>query len=136
MVLHEFGHALTARRYKVVTQHITLLPIGGIASMERIPDDPKQELNIAIAGPMVNVVIAGLLYLWMNASNINITEEDILNNNLPPIAPNGRAWANVYVFADNDIARNRRLRVHKGSFVHYRNKAFEGVNHTFSIITA
>jgi Zn-dependent protease/predicted transcriptional regulator len=63
VVAHEFGHILTARAFGVKTPDVTLLPIGGIASMERIPEEPRQELLIAIAGPLVNVAIAAVLIL-------------------------------------------------------------------------
>ncbi|MGJ3262860.1 MAG: site-2 protease family protein [Salinarimonas sp.] len=86
VLAHEFGHILAARRYGIRTPSVILSPIGGIASLERIPEDPRQELIVAVAGPAVNVVIAVVLFLILGATLDTTNFMEIENPGLSLVA--------------------------------------------------
>lgn len=77
VVLHELGHALTARIFGIKTQSITLLPIGGIAAIEKVPEDPREEILIALAGPAVSLGIALLLWILLTVTGSLVSVEDM-----------------------------------------------------------
>ncbi len=79
VVAHEFGHIFTARAFGVATPDVTLLPIGGVARLERIPETPSEEFLIAIAGPLVNVAIAVVLLIAV-PTNLNVAHFASLEN--------------------------------------------------------
>jgi len=101
VLLHEFGHVFAARRYGIKTPDITLLPIGGVAQLERIPEKPSEELVVALAGPAVNVVIAAVLALVLGGlPHVGVG----LNVENPGVSLLGRlAWVNVTLVLFNLI---------------------------------
>jgi Zn-dependent protease/predicted transcriptional regulator len=72
VVMHEFGHALAAQKYGIGTKDIVLYPIGGVARLEKLPEDPKQELWVAIAGPLVNIALFLILSVVLSFTGFNL----------------------------------------------------------------
>lgn len=83
VILHEYGHALMARRFGVPTKDITMYPIGGVARLAHLPREPKQELFIALAGPAVNVVL-GFFFLILAGSTQSISSLSTLSTSAIP----------------------------------------------------
>jgi Zn-dependent protease/CBS domain-containing protein len=143
VTLHELTHSLTAKRFGIKVRDITLLPIGGVASMDKMPDNPKQEFLISIAGPMTNIVLAAVLFsifyvtLW-------IPREVLLN----PTAGNTWQhtfalvpWINIALAAFNLLPAfpmdgGRLLRSILASKMDYRKATKIAVNigHVFAVI--
>jgi Zn-dependent protease/CBS domain-containing protein len=101
VLLHEFGHIFTARAFGVPTPYVTLLPIGGVAQLEHIPEEPGQEFLIAIAGPLVNVVVTILLVAFAGATLQTSAAAGLDNTHIPMI--NRLAAVNLFLAVFNMI---------------------------------
>lgn len=101
VLLHEFGHVVAARRYGIRTPDITLLPIGGVARLQRMPDQPAQELVVALAGPAVNVMIAIVLFLILGHVTDSTPLAQIENPRVDMLSK--LAWVNVSLVVFNLI---------------------------------
>ncbi len=102
ILLHEFGHIVMARRFGVRTPEVLLSPIGGLARLERMPDEPGQELLVALAGPAVTAVIVAVL--WATLALTGGSAEPVLFGEaaLPNLVP-GLMWVNIYLLVFNLI---------------------------------
>ncbi len=98
VILHELAHSKQAQKYGVEVRNVTLLPIGGVSNMEHIPEDPRQELRIAVAGPVTSFIIGVVLLLINAAAGL-----DVFELNFEKIAtslsylPVYLAWINIFL---------------------------------------
>ncbi|MBK8701972.1 MAG: site-2 protease family protein [Saprospiraceae bacterium] len=105
MVLHEYGHAIAAKFYKVKTKDIILSPIGGVARLENLPEKAGQELVIAISGPAVNLILALILFAILTFTGFDgygDTRQLMQSDSFQDYAVAG-LWINVMLFSFNLI---------------------------------
>lgn len=106
VLLHEYGHALTAKKYHINTQDIIISPIGGVARLERFPEKPLEEFIITLAGPLVNVAIAAFLALilfTLGSGELLPTSEDFSEINNPVEFMRFACMTNIALFIFNLI---------------------------------
>lgn len=99
ILLHEFGHIAMARRFGVRTPEVILSPIGGVARLERMPEEPRQELLVALAGPAVTALLAVGLWAAVTLSGM-AHDAGVLSTPVLPLLP-GLLWVNIYLLAFN-----------------------------------
>ena len=124
MILHELGHALTAKHFGIDTLDITMYPIGGVARLEGIPREPRQELLIAIAGPAVNLAIAATLFVVNIATGRPLTPIPFVEND--PNVLGMLMWMNLALVGFNMLPAfpmdgGRVLRAGLASKLSYKN---------------
>jgi Zn-dependent protease len=100
VVMHEYGHALTARHFGIRTQRITLYPIGGVAMLQSMPTKPREQLLIALAGPAVNYVLAALIAGGLALAGMPLLSLRAITDQPGAIA-SGLFWANIVMGSFN-----------------------------------